>query len=138
MNFEHPWSYERTAEGNALIESVTFSSCNVLRIEVWTNCPRGGDTGNGGKTIFRLVNEANTDMRVAVNGEDCGPEDCEIGNVIEITLGGDCENATFLDCLRFAVKALERQHKYLSECHKDECESGRCSIDPLTETGSKG
>lgn len=118
MNHEHPWSYKRAAEGNTLIESAEFSSCNVLRVEIGTNCPRGGDTGHGGKTIFRLVNEASTDMRVVVNGEDHGPEDCGVGNVIEIILGGDSEAETFLDCLRFAATALERQLKYLRECQK--------------------
>jgi hypothetical protein len=82
----------------------TFSSLNSLSVMVGTNCPAGGDTGHGGRTILRIKNESSTDLRICV---DNGPlQDVES---IEIVLGGDSECDTFLSALEFAVKTLKTQ-----------------------------
>jgi len=86
------------------IYSQTFESANILDVEVGTNCPQGGDTGHGGCTVFRLVNQASTDLSVGVNGN--APQSVES---VEIVLGGDTECETFLEALKFAVKILNAQ-----------------------------
>lgn len=39
-------------------------SCNILEVEAGTTGYRGGDTGHGGRTYFRIQNAASTDMEV--------------------------------------------------------------------------
>lgn len=73
---------------------------NVLGVEVETNCPQGGDSGHGGYTSLVLRDEGGTDIEVSVLGG---------GKGVRIELGGDAECATFIQCLRFAADALERQ-----------------------------
>ncbi len=34
--------------------------CNIFKCSVNTNCPKGGDGGHGGFTIFKLENEGST------------------------------------------------------------------------------
>ena len=81
-----------------------FTSCNIIEVEVGTNCPQGGDSGHGGKTYFRIEDLGSTDMSCIVTGQSCGNAGC-----IEITFGGDCECDTFIEALEWAVKKLKEQ-----------------------------
>ena len=86
----------------------TFSkqivSCNILTVEVGTTGHMGGDTGHGGRTYFRISDDASTDMSCKVTGESCGN-----AGQIEIMFGGDCELDTFIEALEFAVDTLKKQ-----------------------------
>jgi len=75
-------------------------SANVLRIGVETNCPRGGDSGHGGLTTFTLEDLGGTDIECVWNQAE---------RRLEITLGGDTECDTFIECLEFAAKELLQQ-----------------------------
>jgi len=79
----------------------TAESCNCLQIQVGTNCPMGGDSGHGGRTVLRLTDEAGTDLRCGINGGRAEPVDS-----IEIVLGGDSEHDTFIEVLAFALSVL--------------------------------
>ncbi len=79
-----------------------FVSCNILRAEVGTNCPQGGDTGHGGRTILRLIDEAATDISIKVDGQPLGSI-----KTLEILLGGDTECDTFMNALNFALNVLK-------------------------------
>ena len=81
-----------------------MDSLNALTIQAGTNCPQGGDSGHGGRTVLRVINEAHTDLRVRINGG--AMEDVE---QIEILLGGDCEAFTFAEGLEFAARVLRLQ-----------------------------
>lgn len=89
----------------------TFSkqivSCNIITVEVGTTGHMGGDTGHGGRTYFRISDDASTDMSCKVTGESCGN-----AGQIEIMFGGDCELDTFIEALEFAVETLKRQTDY--------------------------
>jgi hypothetical protein len=87
------------------IHSFEFSSIHFLRIEVGTNCPRGGDSGHGGRTLLKFTDLGSTDMRAAVNGRPIA-----IANCVEIVFGGDAECATLIQSLEFAVNVLKRQN----------------------------
>ena len=39
-------------------------SCNILQVEAGTTGYKGGDTGHGGRTYFRIQDEASTDMEI--------------------------------------------------------------------------
>lgn len=84
------------------LASTSFESLNILKVDVGTNCPCGGDSGHGGRTILRLTNEASTDMRIRVDG---GAQ-TEIRSV-ELILGGDTECETLIQALEFALSALK-------------------------------
>lgn len=77
-----------------------FSSCNVLRVSAGTTCPKGGDSGHGGRTVLILENLSG-DFRCGVNGAPPS-----YASKIEIVAGGDTEFDTFLQGLEFAVDTL--------------------------------
>lgn len=85
----------------------TFTDCNVIECEVGTTGHKGGDSGHGGRTYFKLRDLGSTDMRVGVK-EWCAPafshNDAE---AVVIAFGGDSELDTFIDALEFAVSTLK-------------------------------
>jgi hypothetical protein len=96
------------------VHSKQFDSANILTVEVGTNCPQGGDSGHGGRTVLRLINGASTDMSVGVDG--AVPESVDS---VEILLGGDTECETLLKSLEFAVEVLRAQMLLNSTQSKD-------------------
>jgi hypothetical protein len=94
---------ERTDRGETMR---TFTrevvSCNILEVEAGTTGYKGGDTGHGGRTYFRICDEACTDMDVHVFRDRYGNADG-----FEVILGGDCELETMIRALKFITKVLE-------------------------------
>lgn len=82
----------------------TFESLNIITVHVGTNCPAGGDSGHGGRTVFGITNDASTDLRVGINGKP--PTEV---NSVEIMLGGDTECETFIQALEHALRVLKAQ-----------------------------
>lgn len=39
-------------------------SCNILEVEAGTSGFKGGDSGHGGRTYFRIKDEGSTDMEI--------------------------------------------------------------------------
>lgn len=76
---------------------------NTLRVDVGSNCPQGGDSGHGGRTLLRLTNLASTDMRVAIDGNTY--QDVES---VSLAFGGDSECDTLIECLEFALARLKQ------------------------------
>ncbi len=82
----------------------TFTSANILSVEVGTNTPMGGDASHNGKTVFKLTDECGTAWKIkSGNYEKDEPKE------ITIELYGDCEAETFIDALEFSVSALKAQ-----------------------------
>lgn len=75
-----------------------FWNANILEAEVGTTGFKGGDTGHGGRTYFRLKDLGSTDI-IARCSED----------EVEIEFGGDAELQTFVQSLEFALKVLKDQ-----------------------------
>lgn len=75
-----------------------FVHANVLEVEVGTTGFKGGDTGHGGRTYFRLKDVGNTDIMVSCNNGE-----------VEIELGGDAELQTFIQSLEFTLNVLKNQ-----------------------------
>ena len=92
-----------------ILNGAVFESANILEATVGTTGYKGGDTGHGGRTLFRLKNRSCTDMRVSVNGEELNDAD-----EVTIVFGGDCELDTFKRALRFAIDVLEEQSPEMS------------------------
>lgn len=78
-------------------------SANILQVEAGTTGYKGGDTGHGGRTYFRISDEASTDIHVTPFMDRFG---C---NSFEVTLGGDCELETMIRALKFITKVLEEE-----------------------------
>jgi|688.fasta_scaffold564041_2 hypothetical protein len=85
--------------------SFSFTGFNITVLEVGTNCPQGGDSGHGGRTIFRISDEASTDLRVRIND---GIE--THAQSVEIVLGGDSECASFIELLENGLAFLKNQY----------------------------
>jgi hypothetical protein len=85
-------------------------NANIISIEAGTNCPKGGDSGHGGRTYFRLEDRGSTAWKINIikAGQKISFEQ---PSAIEIVLAGDTENETFLESLKFAIEVLERQVK---------------------------
>ncbi len=86
------------------IEITTYKreivSANVLEVEAGTNGYKGGDSGHGSRTYFRIENAGGTD----IEAHPIGPYGTD---GIEVTLGGDCELETIIKALKFITKVLE-------------------------------
>ena len=86
-------------------EITTYSrdiySCNILEVEAGTTGYMGGDTGQGGRTYFRIKDCAATDMNVCTFTDKYGSKG------FEVFLGGDCELETMIRALKFITKVLE-------------------------------
>ena len=78
-------------------------SANILQVEAGTTGYKGGDTGHGGRTYFRVSDEASTDIHVRPSMDRFG---C---NGFEVTLGVDCELETMIRALKFITKVLEEE-----------------------------
>lgn len=75
-------------------------SANILEVEAGTTGYCGGDSGNGGRTYFRIENRGGTDIQaygLGTNGEEG----------FEVILGGDTELHTVIRALKFITKVLE-------------------------------
>jgi len=86
----------------------TITSANILEVEFGTNCPRGGDAGHGGVTIFRLKNFAGTDCEIRYGGKIIGELS---GGDLELVLYGDTECETFMKALRFAIQVYGKERR---------------------------
>jgi len=86
------------------ISEAAFENFNIITVYTGTNCPAGGDTGHGGRTVFGIKNDASTDIRVGLNGES--PKEVDS---VEIILGGDSECETFIEALDHALNVLKTQ-----------------------------
>ncbi len=84
----------------------TFENANILTVTAGTNCPAGGDSGHGGRTLLRIVNDASTDISVRIDGGELQQVDS-----VEIILGGDTECETFTQALEYAVSVLRLQQQ---------------------------
>jgi hypothetical protein len=81
-------------------------SANILDVEAGTTGYRGGDSGHGGRTYFRISDAACTDMDVHVLHDRYGD-----AAGLEVILGGDCELETTIRALKFITKVLEDESK---------------------------
>ena len=84
-------------EGVRMAEHTVHQCCNV-KVEVETNVPQGGDSGHGGRTIVRLIDDGGTDMS-GFGGE----------GRVEIRAGGDDEADVLAQAFRWAADELDRQ-----------------------------
>ncbi len=79
----------------------TITHANILEVEFGSNCPRGGDAGHGGVTLFRLKDHGSTSADIRYAGRKIG----ELADgELELVLRGDAECETFMEALRFALK----------------------------------
>jgi hypothetical protein len=85
------------------LHTKTFEHFATLTASIGTNCPQGGDSGHGGRTVFRLLCEGG-DMNVRT---DLSPELQHVES-IEIVFGGDAECAIFAEALEFALTTLHK------------------------------
>ena len=78
-------------------------SANILQVEAGTTGYKGGDTGHGSRTYFRIKDLASTDINIRSHTDSYG------GSEFEVTLGGDCELETMIRALKFITKVLEEE-----------------------------
>lgn len=78
-------------------------SANILQAEAGTTGYKGGDSGHGCRTYFRIEDLGGTDIEVRPLIDRYG---C---NGFEVTLGGDCELETVIRAFKFITKVLEEE-----------------------------
>lgn len=95
---------------NVTVHGHTAVSCNILEVQVGTNCPQGGDSGHGGRTVLRLINHASTtwNLRVQAGYSDKLSAPIEVQRV-DLLFAGDTECDTLVECLEFALRTLRAQ-----------------------------
>lgn len=78
---------------------------NILEATAETNCPRGGDSGHGGRTVIELLDISSTDISVElIENELRGTT-----SGVRILLGGDAECSTVTQCLYWLASELDAQ-----------------------------
>ncbi len=77
---------------------VQMNDACVLELEIGSTGFKGGDTGHGGRTYFRLKNMGAADLDMQIN---------EDSNELVLKFGGDAELSTFIDALEFATGKLK-------------------------------
>ena len=75
---------------------------NILEVEAGTTGYKGGDSGHGGRTYFRIADAASTDIQVHPIGRYADEG-------FEVFLGGDCELETMIRALKFITQVLEEE-----------------------------
>lgn len=86
------------------VSNIGFEELCIVAVRAGTNCPAGGDSGYGGRTVFGITNEGATDLRAGINGG----EPVAV-NSVEIVLGGDNECEVFIKGLEHALEVLKAQ-----------------------------
>jgi len=85
-----------------------FQQDNSLVAEVGSNCPQGGDSGHGGRTILSFEDTGATVLDVVIR-DQLGNEQ-HIEDVAQVTLifGGDSEHGTLVQALEFMLGVLRK------------------------------
>lgn len=113
-------------------KELIIEGCNTIKVIAGTTGIKGGDTGHGGRTILRIVDEGSTDMRASFNGSEMYP--C---NDITIAFGGDSELEAFVNALHFALNAYGLRVAQHSEKQENNFYLYLCELIGLYEaTGS--
>jgi hypothetical protein len=89
-------------------QTKTVELACIMTSAVETNCPKGGDSGHGGRTAIEFQDEGSTDLSVCVC--DCHGNCYEVNEVKSVTikLGGDHEAYALRDLLKWASVTLEK------------------------------
>ena len=87
-----------------------ITDANILEVEAGTTGYKGGDSGHGGRTYFRIKDLASTDMRVKTVADCFGHTD-----ELEVVLGGDTELSTIIKALKFITRVLEEESKEVAD-----------------------
>jgi len=87
-----------------------ITDANILEVEAGTTGYKGGDSGHGGRTYFRIKDLASTDMRVKTVADCFGHTD-----ELEVVLGGDTELSTIIKALKFITRVLEEESKEVDD-----------------------
>ena len=105
---------------NILSAEKTFADAAILKIEVATTGPQGGDSGHGARTMIRLTDLASSDM-------DCRVE--RDGGRILIVADGDAEGRNLTSALEFAAQQLRRHWEW-------ECDASEAQLNSLRDAMS--
>jgi hypothetical protein len=97
------------------VYELEIPSGNLMGVEVGTNCPQGGDSGHGGRTVLRLLDLGGTAMAARINKGSL--VDAER---VEIILGGDCERETLMEALEFVLAVLRKETQGLTATRTEE------------------
>jgi hypothetical protein len=84
------------------VQSACITECRIA-----TNCPQGGDSGHGGRTVFELTNLGGTDLSVSLDDDNGNYREFNDVTTVRIRLGGDCEAENLCRLLRWAANELE-------------------------------
>ena len=85
-----------------------INSASYLEVEAGTTGYRGGDTGYGCRTYFRIKDLGGTDISINVI-RDCDGD----AEGFEVMLGGDCELDSIIRALKFITKVLVEESEHI-------------------------
>ena len=81
--------------------NIEITNANILEVEAGTTGYRGGDSGHGSRTYFRINDLGGTDITVNKISDKYG------NGGFEVILGGDAELQTMIEALKFITQVLE-------------------------------
>lgn len=77
-------------------------NANALEVEAGTTGYRGGDSGHGGRTYFKITDLASTDLCIESDADEWSE-----ASRVKITVGGDSELTTMIEALEFILQVLK-------------------------------
>jgi len=86
----------------------TFTSANILEVEVGTTGLKGGDAGHGGETYLKLVDAASTSWHAEIIDEHGKSRTMKQPQSIMIAVQGDTELQTLADSLEWAARKIKQ------------------------------
>lgn len=115
------------------VRTGVVSDAAVMRVQAGTNCPQGGNHGEGGRTLFRLDDLGSTAIGVRVAFDNGRSIDYDLHTVqsVSIMLGGDSEARMLVAALEFALHTLRLQLERHGVCSFDV----EGALDYIAQTG---
>ena len=96
------------------VHSLSITNANLLTVQVGTNCPQGGNYSHGGRTVFRIIDDGATSLRLRIDGkEEKRPAK------VELIFSGDSEAESFVEALEFAARVLRGQLEISNATEED-------------------
>lgn len=99
-----------------------FQGANCLVANVGSNCPQGGDSGHGGRTVMSFEDMGGSVLDVTVLDENGNEQKVVQASKVTLVFGGDSEHETAIRALEFMLGVLRKEQPVLDTADSSKME----------------
>ena len=99
-----------------------FQGCNCLVANVGSNCPKGRDSGHGGRTVLSFEDMGGTVLDVTVRDEHGNEQKVIQAPKVTLVFGGDSEHEIAIRALEFMLGVLKKEQAVLDTADSSKLE----------------